>query len=928
MPKTINGEQLDPQAYRLFKAIREKESGGNYNAVGDNATSTGAFQFQAATWKGYAKDVLGDENAPMSKGNQNQVAYKKIKAWKDAGWTPAQIAAAWNAGEQKALDGTWKTNVGYNQKIGVSYNTPQYVGDVLSKAKALKSLEEPMIEQAVPAPSQGYNVPTPTETREQKIARINQENAGFNTDLKKNTGLGYLKNFGKALVSNLAPSEVGLGQSISQIATANNKPLQQAEIEGSNIRLELAKRIREKEARGEDATKLKQTFNSLGGEITQPQLPSTAKVAGQLAGTALDTLTAGTFGKATTGLKSGVLGKANPTVLASVLKPTGILTKKGAGKVATGAGIGYGFDVTQGLQGNRGEEREGVQSLIPGAGTLIGGAIPLATETAQSVTNRLDPDYKANILVQKRQKELNKLDRYQTLTKAVEKGKERGIDIKGVLAETDVLQGSVDKTGNITTKGDDGAIAQYTKQFIDGNEDLVREALRKEKVSVSPAYIQNELNKKIEASNIQGKALKTAYANVKKEVDGYKLRADANGNIPIEVLHNAKVDKYNNINFFTDGNVKSYDKTVAKALKELVEKNTKSVDVAEVNKELSKHFAVIDYLTKLDNKKVDGGKLGKYFAQTLGGMVGSKFGPVGTIVGAELGGRVKGNMMSRAFSGKTGRTIPEAEIFTKTKDFINKEPLQLPQSSNNLGRRNTNQSITIAPTNIDIPTQSNTLPKKSSGLLEKIKNTPNKQGGFIKLPQGKSEQSGLSAKSSLPNNTTDLKKGDTVSYNGENYKFVKNYGVTGDRRLIEDSFGRQTPVLPNQITKVKSGTGTETYGMSHRPSESGVGYNIDELGNAPDFYKNPEYFSHSKDGTYQESISALLKIKGKPEATVTVYRASPKSELNKGDWISLSKKYAKQESLSEGTKVHSFKVKAKDIQFAGDDINEFGYFPK
>jgi hypothetical protein len=43
--------------------------------------------------------------------------------------------------------------------------------------------------------------------------------------------------------------------------------------------------------------------------------------------------------------------------------------------------------------------------------------------------------------------------------------------------------------------------------------------------------------------------------------------------------------------------------------------------------------------------------------------------------------------------------------------------------------------------------------------------------------------------------------------------------------------------------------------------------------------------------------------------------------------LSLSKKYAKQASLSEGTKVHSFKVKAKDIQFAGDDINEFGYYP-
>lgn len=121
---------------------------------------------------------------------------------------------------------------------------------------------------------------------------------------------------------------------------------------------------------------------------------------------------------------------------------------------------------------------------------------------------------------------------------------------------------------------------------------------------------------------------------------------------------------------------------------------------------------------------------------------------------------------------------------------------------------------------------------------------------------------------------------------------------------------------------------TDSYAMQHRPNEMGSGHNIDSIGNASDFYTNPEYYKYSDDGTYDESIRALFKIKDKPEATITVYRASPKNELNNGDWISLSKKYAMQESGTEGTRVHSFKVKAKDIQFAGDDINEFGYFPK
>lgn len=117
--------------------------------------------------------------------------------------------------------------------------------------------------------------------------------------------------------------------------------------------------------------------------------------------------------------------------------------------------------------------------------------------------------------------------------------------------------------------------------------------------------------------------------------------------------------------------------------------------------------------------------------------------------------------------------------------------------------------------------------------------------------------------------------------------------------------------------------------MSHRPSELWSGHNISEKGGIPeDVYEHPEWYFNMSDKNYQESFNALKKIRNKPEAEVTIYRAAPKNELNNGDWITLSKGYAKQESLTEGTPVHSFKVKAKDIQFAGDDLNEFGYFPK
>lgn len=119
--------------------------------------------------------------------------------------------------------------------------------------------------------------------------------------------------------------------------------------------------------------------------------------------------------------------------------------------------------------------------------------------------------------------------------------------------------------------------------------------------------------------------------------------------------------------------------------------------------------------------------------------------------------------------------------------------------------------------------------------------------------------------------------------------------------------------------------------MSHRPSETGGTLaDITNKGQVmpQDVYQHPEWYANMDEATYKESFRAIQQYKGKPKAEVTIYRTAPKKELNKGDWVTLSKKYAEEEALKEGYPVHSFKVKAQDIQFAGDDINEFGYYPK
>lgn len=114
---TEDGTVLDPKVLKVMRAIRQVESGGSYNAVGDSGAAHGAFQYNEQTgpgWKNLARQYLGDENAPMDKGNQNKVTYYRIKAWKDEGKQPDEIAALWNGASKDPATGRY------------TYNNPQY----------------------------------------------------------------------------------------------------------------------------------------------------------------------------------------------------------------------------------------------------------------------------------------------------------------------------------------------------------------------------------------------------------------------------------------------------------------------------------------------------------------------------------------------------------------------------------------------------------------------------------------------------------------------------------------------------------------------------------------------------------------------------------------------------------------------------------
>ena len=106
---------LDPKVLKVLRGIRTVESGGDYNAIGDNGASAGAFQWNnnkvklqpgemPARFLDHAKEA-GVQVNDFSRASQNKVAYSIMKKWKDEGLQPEEIAAKWNGAKKDPTTG-------------------------------------------------------------------------------------------------------------------------------------------------------------------------------------------------------------------------------------------------------------------------------------------------------------------------------------------------------------------------------------------------------------------------------------------------------------------------------------------------------------------------------------------------------------------------------------------------------------------------------------------------------------------------------------------------------------------------------------------------------------------------------------------------------------------------------------------------------
>ena len=558
------------------------------------------------------------------------------------------------------------------------------------------------------------------------------------TDTSYTPVVSELSNFGIGVGTSIGKAGLGLGQLITKGLSKFNRATGSSELADYNDKMtqgleDIKQNVFTKPFEKQTSTGFGQAGNAVGtiapyissAGMVNPATANLPAVSRVIARTLPDIAISGaqTGGDiksmAGTGLVSGV---ANALLPGSGGLVQGF--KENTKQFVKGVIPGYIADVSGGLAGQRGEDRTGGKAFIPGMGTAISTLTSGVSTGANIYKNAKNPELQYNNAVSANEKSLTELeDSYAAVRKSTDKASKSGINSKNILAQTDLMNGSVDETGTIRTSRPGGAIEKLN-DFIQPQEDVISASLKREAAKIPLSQVKAKMLANIETSGIKGAAKIRAINQVSDEINGYLTEADDVGRVPLSLLHDAKVDKYRNLNYMVPES-KTIDKTVARSLKELVEENTKSVSVKDLNKELQSHYSVLNLLEKLDGKKVEGAKLGKYFAKTVGAIVGSHFGPLGSIIGAETAGKIKGVTLRGNFSKQTGKTLEQSDAMKKALAEGKLPPVEQTDYSNNLGALNTSQSNTTIPTNIAMPNNvAQSMPAVKMPTGDKVAYTP------------------------------------------------------------------------------------------------------------------------------------------------------------------------------------------------------------
>lgn len=693
-------EQLDQQVVALTKAIRQAESNGNFQARSKDG-SFGAYQFIKPTWdstaKKYGVNVQWDKATPAQ---QNEVAYKQIKEWKDKGFNVGQIASMWNAGAGKPnayLQGLKGVN-----SAGVAYDTPAYAKKVATFYQQFKGQTQ---SQEVAAE------PTIAEQKAQLVAQgqpVSVRDDRVQPTLGGSILRGFIKPFVRGINTVAQPISEALGNQVSY----NTKYL--GNVAGAGMRENQTPLQRIKDIAG------------VGAEIASNFIP--VGKAGQIAGN---------------------VGKG---LIRESVKEAGVVGLKAGG--LQGIGSALQEDKTLGeavVQGAIGSLAGGILGGVTGG---IGGAIGKAKSF---VSPTVDDFSRARDTIINSYKKSLPLTPTQ-LAKEESLLANKGENIFTTLVDNGINLGSKDAPRQIQEVSD--MYAAITKEaqknetaYFNLNE-VIKNAERHIDENVSSE------TGRITAKNKIKKEMKALFASNKdsfiRDVDG---NIKVNSNL-IERLRKTG-NSWTNYNLADPEKIgQSTGYALSNAVRDQVEKEGTFASYRAANKAWSNIIHAQEVLNKIEmgqkKFKVPGGLSGSIARKVLSGALGFHTGGLGGAVIAEMGSEYGAKLMAnpelktyfyRKLLEKSGRSkTPEvvSNLAKEIKAFIDTQEgvLKLPTSGSSSA-----PIITPPPTTYEAPAQ--VINNAQSRVVENapitMQTTINKNAPISKtIPQAKTKSNSLS----------------------------------------------------------------------------------------------------------------------------------------------------------------------------------------
>jgi len=623
-------ETFDPTVIKVMKAIRQVESGGAtdpYNIIGDKrpelggkGRARGAFQWDSGgvplgpndipkNWRRDAMRAGLGADAPMTKANQNKVAYTIMKQQKDEGRQPEEIAALWNGAKKDPATGLF------------TYNNPEY-GVKFRNALAITGA----IKRQMTSP----------------VARAYDPNSYFTQEEIQNGDAELLANIG--VTQGGTKKQMGLGETLAY-GVAN--PF---------VKLGLSA------AKGLEKIGIGGGLNEAGQALEQ-------QFADRGLDTNIDTVRegVGAFGEAFLNLFGGeAVGVKGAQVLKNVARGVVPSAKAILPLAGSGALLGAGTGASQALQSD--EQTLGNYAANIGGGTVIGAvANPLLQVGLPALTKQIGragrfvgkaatQEGRIELATTAFEKELKGMvDTNKAILKQQKKDLARGYDyVYDISRDGEVARGLNIENNRVNPDraievidGRIDAFEELSSQYIPAVD--AQNLVQKPKVKELIGDLRTHLNEQVTRGQLTKNQANDFFESGKKEIVG-QFGKDLNAEVTFVSLDKLRGTASKNVKEFYGDSINRgkwsnlYNSTRNSLYNRL--DGIGNVSKRTINKHFEYLLGMRNFLDKttggLRGATVKGGRLGKYFAKVIGAAAGGSLGgnPITSIVGAEIAGKI------------------------------------------------------------------------------------------------------------------------------------------------------------------------------------------------------------------------------------------------------------------------------------------------